>query len=67
MLSKINKIELSKDFKSREKTIEITTSDIERLNSKIREEVKQNADERLKGLDSAQKINKTQDIEELER
>ncbi len=67
MLSKINKVEPSKDFKSEEKSIEITKGDIDRLNSKIRENIEQNEHERIKGLDCTRKENKMQDFEELER
>ncbi len=67
MLSKIYKVVPSKDFKSKEKSIEITKVDIDRLNSKIREDIKQYEDERLKGLDFLREINKMQDFEELER
>ena len=67
MLSKINKVELSKDFKSNVKSIEITKGDIDRLNSKIRKDTEQNANERLKGLDCARKENKMDDFEEIER
>ena len=67
MLLKTNKMELSKDFKVKEKSINITKSDITRLNSKIKEEIEQNADTRLKGLASARKNNKMEEFEELER
>ena len=67
MLLKTNKMELSKDFKVKEKSINITKSDIARLNSKIKDEIEQNADARLKGLASARKNNKMEEFEELER
>ena len=64
MISKIKTLAISDDFKSKKKSIKITESDINRLNSKIKAELEQNANARLKGLVATHQINKLSDIDD---
>lgn len=64
MISEIKTLAISDDFKSKKKSIKITESDINRLNSKIKAELEQNANARLKGLVATHQINKLSDIDD---